>query len=99
MVVPELEAWYFGDPTALMTAGLINESTARRINVNAKFRNLCNLQNAKVEFKSIVGNIGQIAAAELIAPFMDLERNKSVNFQAFVKALRWAEASTTPTIG
>lgn len=93
IVIPELEAWYLGDSAALVAAGFISQLTANRLDKSARFRNLCVLQNAKAEFQKLVGRIGQIHAANSIAPLLDPSRNRSKNFHAFISALAWADES------
>ena len=93
IVVPELEAWYLGDPDALVASGMISVAHASRLRGQAKFRNLCILSNAKQEFNKLVGAVGQIHAAHEIGPHLDLVNNRSPNFHAFVAALRWASAA------
>lgn len=91
IVVPELEAWYLGDPEAIVEAGLISETDGLRIRNHSRFRDLCNLANAKLEFRKFVPKTyGQISVAHEIGPRLRPERNKSANFHAFVDALKWA---------
>lgn len=88
IVMQALEAWYLGDESALRMAGLITQRQADRIAVSAKFRDPDSLGNPKQEFLRLHSEIGQVKLARLIAPHLDLDRNRSGSFRLFVGTLR-----------
>ncbi|MCA3563224.1 MAG: DUF4276 family protein [Methylocystis sp.] len=89
IVMQELESWYLGQPEALSGAGLITQASCDKIKKRAKFRNPDSLGNAKQEFYRLHARENQpIALAELIAPHLKPEDNRSPSFQLFVRTLR-----------
>jgi len=45
-------------------------------------------QNPKTRLKDIVGDYQQIATAQMIAPYIDIEHNRSESFRQFVSGIR-----------
>lgn len=84
----ELEAWYLGDPDALLAATMISARDRDRMIAAAKFRQSDRMTNAKQEFRRLYNEGGQLLAARSLAPHLDPDRNRSVSFKAFVDGAR-----------
>jgi hypothetical protein len=92
IAIEELEAWYFGDWEAVRRAYPDVPTTIPR---RAAFRNSDAIVGGTWEaFERVMqmagyfpGGLGKVAAAQSIAPHMDLARNTSRSFQVFRDAL------------
>lgn len=93
IVVEELEAWYFGDWTAVQAA---YPGVQRTVPAQEKYRDPDAISGGTWEaFERILkrkgyfpGGLRKIEAARTIVPYMDPERNRSRSFQVFCEALR-----------
>ena len=93
IVIEELEAWYFGDWTAVCTA---YPRVSLSIPYKAKYRNPDVIQGGTWEaFERILkragyfaGGLRKIEAARAIAQYMVPEINRSKSFQVFRSALK-----------
>ncbi|MDR0883920.1 MAG: DUF4276 family protein [Oscillospiraceae bacterium] len=81
----ELEAWYFGDLSAVDMA--YNTKLAN-MSAKSKFREPDKIQNPKDELRKLIPTLQQIAGAKTIAPHMNVEANTSRSFQVFVSGVR-----------
>ncbi|MGL4439325.1 MAG: DUF4276 family protein [Bosea sp. (in: a-proteobacteria)] len=89
IVMQELESWYLGQMTALVGCELITSAQLRQLEHKIKFRDPDRLANAKQEFYKLHGRKNQqITLAELIAPHLDVDANRSASFKLFVRTLR-----------
>ena len=95
IVMQCLESWYLGDAQALVEAKLIKPPKAREIENSAKFRNPDRIVNAKQEFFRLHDERGLLAVARLIAPYLDVDRNRSISFKMFVQAVRTLTSERT----
>lgn len=82
IVCHELEAWYLGDMKAIQ-AVFPRFNPARHLK-KSLFRLPDTCQNPKTRLKDIVGDYQQIATAQMIAPYIDIEHNRSESFRQFV---------------
>ncbi len=81
----ELEAWYFGDLTAVSQAyGKNFEGYSNK----KKYRHPDSIENAKDELRKLIPSHQQILGAQLIGVHMEPERNTSPSFQVFVSGVR-----------
>ena len=81
----ELEAWYWGDLDAV---GKAFGKDLSALNRRKKFRDPDRIGNPKQELKRLFPDMGQIEGARKIAPFMDIEKNRSHSFRVFVSGVR-----------
>ena len=86
IVCHELEAWYLGDMKAIQ-AVFPRFNPARHLK-KSLFRLPDTCQNPKTRLKDIVGDYQQIATAQMIAPYIDIEHNRSASFRQFVSGIR-----------
>jgi hypothetical protein len=85
IVCHQLESWYLGDLKAVEKAyGL--HGIARRQGEN-KFRNPDRLANAEQELRRLAPRYQKIGGSRLIAPYMDINSNKSHSFHVFINGL------------
>ncbi len=82
----ELESWYFGDMHALSQA-YGNERMAQ-IKNKSKYRVPDAISNPKEALRQLLPDHQQISGAKRVAPFMSLENNTSVSFQAFLSGVQ-----------
>lgn len=95
IAVEELEAWFFGDPTAISRA---YPGASPNLGANARFRNPDAIAGGTWEALEQVlqhagahrGGLAKIAAARDISRCMDVEKNQSHSFQVFRDGLRAA---------
>lgn len=85
IVCKELEAWYIGDFEAVSKA--YRNFTYQNYVNRAKFRNPdeCNAYN---ELKRILPEFQKVSGAKKIAPFIDVERNKSESFKQTIQGIK-----------
>ncbi len=85
----ELEAWYFGDFPALISAYGSNGSK-RLIDLSRKrkYQVPDNIQNPKEELYRIIPSFQQIAGAKRVAPLMNIDHNTSTSFNAFINGVK-----------
>ncbi len=81
----ELEAWYFGDLDAVSEA---YGKDLRNLKNKKAYRVPDAIVYPKEELKRILPAHQQISGAKRIAPYIDIDGNKSVSFQIFVKGVR-----------
>lgn len=81
----ELEAWYFGDLDAVSEAYGKN---LRKLKKKKSYRIPDDIISPKKELKRILPTLQQISGAKKIAPYIDIEGNRSVSFQMFVKGVQ-----------
>lgn len=81
----ELEAWYFGDLTAV---GQAFDKDISAFSRKSKYRIPDSIGNPKAEIRKIIKNLQQISGAKAIASCMDIERNTSHSFKVFVDGVR-----------
>ena len=82
----ELESWYFGDTNALAEA--YQKPKLRKIANMKKYRVPDEIQTPREDLRKIIPEHQQIQGAKKVAPFMDIEGNRSVSFQQFVKGVK-----------
>ncbi len=82
----EMESWYFGDMCAVSKA--YSKPKLLEYNKKNKYRIPDMIPTPKEELRKILPEYQQISSAKKIAPFIDIENNKSVSFQQFVKGVR-----------
>jgi hypothetical protein len=86
IAVHELESWFLGD---LMAIGLAyNKPDIIKREKQKKYRDPDFLSNPSQELQYIIGHYRKPAAAEKIAPHLDIQRNKSSSFNFFIKELQ-----------
>ena len=85
IVCRELESWYYGDLQAVSEAygGDYTGYAAKR-----GYRNPDSIHNVKKRFYVMVPGHQQVSGARRIAPYMEIERNKSRSFHAFVDGVK-----------
>lgn len=81
----ELEAWYFGDLTAVSSAYGKNFAN---LSVKRKYRDPDTIANAKEELYTLIPTHQQITGAKRIAQHMNIENNTSHSFNVFVSGVR-----------
>lgn len=86
IVCHELEAWYLGDMKAIQ-AVFPRFNPARHLK-KSLFRLPDTCQNPKTRLKDIVGDYQQIATAQMIAPYIDIEHNRSESFREYENSSR-----------
>ncbi|MGL4209719.1 MAG: DUF4276 family protein [Candidatus Adiutrix sp.] len=82
----ELEAWYWGDLLAVELA--FGKPKLQTLSLKRKYRNPDNIVNPKDELQKHVKRYEQLAGAQLIAKYADIERNTSHSFKVFIRSLR-----------
>lgn len=86
IVCHELESWYLGDMDAIEK--VFPRFHSKQFKGKKKFRKPDECINPKQELKKLVGNYPQIATAREIAPYLDIESNKSPSFNCFISGIR-----------
>lgn len=86
IVCHELEAWYLGDADAVHA--VFRHFNPGRYANSVPFRQPDQCVNPKMRLKEIVGDYSQIATARMIAPYLDITRNRSESFRQFVAGIR-----------
>lgn len=81
----ELEAWYFGDLDAVSKAYKKDLSIVKR---KRAFRNPDSIISPKKELKKIIPEHQQISGAQKISEYIDINRNTSPSFHAFVSGIQ-----------
>ena len=90
LAIEELEAWFFGDLTAVRKA---YPRVPRNVEHDAKYRNPDAIKDGTHEALQFLLNayytdrLPKIDVAQKIAPYMEPSRNRSRSFQAFVEGL------------
>ena len=82
----EMEAWYFGDLNALAEA--YKKPKLLKFANMKKYRVPDEIPTPREDLRKIIPEHQQIQGAKIVAPFMDIERNKSDSFQQFVKGVK-----------
>jgi hypothetical protein len=94
IVIEELEAWYFGDHAALRAAF---PDLPQKLEKTATYRTPDTLEDPWEKLEALLrstrrfGNqniLSKVSVAEEIAPHLDITRNDSTSFRAFVTALQ-----------
>ena len=85
IVCKELESWYIGDFEAVHKA--YPKFNPTNFKNKSRFRNpdIC---NASIEMKKIVPEFQKVGGAKKIAPFIDIEKNRSESFQQTISGLK-----------
>jgi hypothetical protein len=86
IVCHELEAWFLGDLQAIERAFELKRLSRQA--GQEKFRQPDLIANATEELKKLVGSYQKIGGARTIAPYLELERNRSHSFQVFIDGVR-----------
>lgn len=88
----EMEAWYFGDPEAVVAAYPNSkfDQWARK----KQYRNPDRILSPKEELRRLIPEHQQINGAKRIAKHMQIERNTSRSFQVFVEGVRRLASQT-----
>lgn len=81
----ELEAWYFGDLTAVSAA---YGKDFTKLSVKRKYRDPDSIANAKEEIYKLIPTHQQITGAKRIAPHMDIDNNSSHSFNVFISGVK-----------
>ena len=87
----ELENWFLGDFEAISAA--FPRFRPDQVRQKAKYRNVDNLANAPQELLKIIPELAgraylsKINTASMISPHLNTERNTSLSFQNFVRAV------------
>ena len=82
----ELESFYLGDLAAVGNA--IGASNLPQQQRKAKYRSPDKLANPAQELKSIAPEYQKISGSRAIAPYMNLEKNRSASFNALITGVR-----------
>ena len=81
----ELEAWYFGDLTAVSKAYGIKTGYIKK---KAKYRKPDEIIGPKRELQKLLPQLQQIDGAKKIARVMDIENNSSPSFHCLIDGVR-----------
>ena len=81
----ELEAWYIGEPDALVDA--FGNESLRRIGAKALYRDPDSVVRPSAEIVKLIPEFQKIAGARRMAPRISKERNRSRSFHAFISGL------------
>ncbi|WP_218082987.1 DUF4276 family protein [Anthocerotibacter panamensis] len=87
IVCQELEAWFLGDFLAIESA-FSRPGLAAKYQNKQKFRNPDNLGSPSNEIEKLLREYNKVSGAQLIAPHLDFECNRSPSFQAFLMGVR-----------
>ena len=85
IVCDELEAWYFGDLSAVSCA---YGKDYAQLAAKKKYRAPDKLKNAKQELRKIIPTYQPIDGAKRIATHMDVDNNTSKSFNIFVSGVK-----------
>ncbi|WP_328614969.1 DUF4276 family protein [Amycolatopsis sp. NBC_00355] len=92
VVIDELESWFLGDVPALCAA---YDKVPKDLDKRARYRDPDGTGKASRALEDLLRSKGyfrdrlpKVAAAEAIAPHMDIENNRSKSFQVFRDGLR-----------
>ena len=85
IVCNELESWYFGDSTAVSNA---YGKDYMHLALKRKYRVSDRIKNVKQELKKIIPEYQPLSGARIIAGHMDVDRNTSKSFKAFVSGVK-----------
>ena len=83
IVMQELEAWFLGDPEALMAAGLM-----RRGQYPAFLRDPEAQAQPVTQLRKLEAGYGKVSGARRIAPHLDPARNAACSFHSTINAIR-----------
>lgn len=84
--IPKLEAWFLGDLSAVEQGLQLNGIA--RLQIKSKFRDPDLLANAEDELRKLTDMPGKVIRARSIAPYMNIEDNRSHSFNIFISGLR-----------
>lgn len=87
----ELEAWYFGDPTAMAEA--FEDTTLSRIGKKARYRQPDAIAHPSKELERLVPSFQKISGARTMARFISCDRNVSRSFQVTMNGIKRAVES------
>ncbi|HXJ19108.1 MAG TPA: DUF4276 family protein [Polyangia bacterium] len=82
----ELEAWYFGDPSAVARAYEMPKLEARIAEAAGLYAD--EIFKPSTRLKEILPEFQKISGARRIAPHLSLEENGSRSFHAFIEGIR-----------
>lgn len=80
----EVEAWYFGDLSALSKA---YGKDFTYLSKKKKYRVPDDIINPRQELRKLIPEHEQISAAKKIAPYMDVESNTSTSFKVLISGI------------
>jgi hypothetical protein len=86
IVCHELESWFLGDLAAVEKAFKIKGLAKKQ--QSKKFRIPDRLANASQELEKLVKNYDKRLGARAIAPYLELDKNRSYSFQVFIKGIQ-----------
>jgi len=92
IVCRELEAWYLGDLLAIETA--YPRFKANSISSKASLRTVDSIHKPSKYLLNVIPELGnkerlpKLETAEKIAPFLDIDRNKSESFKQTIQAIK-----------
>ena len=91
IAVQELDAWYFGDPTALALA--FDNEQLRLIGRKKQYRDPDSISVPSVELEKLVPQFQKISGARLMAKYLDSSDNRSHSFRVFMNGVvrLWSE--------
>jgi hypothetical protein len=91
----ELESWYWGDMAAIEAA--FKKQGLQRLTRQRNYRHPDSIGNPKHELKRYLPQYEPLAGARAIAEYIDISRNTSHSFQAFInKVDEFARLSPLP---
>lgn len=88
IVCHELESWFLGDLKAVEKAFNLNNNELGKLQNKNKYRNPDKIINGKEELRKLIPYYLPNTHAGIIAQNLDLQNNKSVSFQVFIKTLQ-----------
>jgi hypothetical protein len=82
----ELESWYLADLAAVSLAfGMPHLASRQSV---SKYRNPDSMECPSAELKRLVPSYQKVGGSRTIAPFLDLDNNRSRSFSHFVESIR-----------
>lgn len=82
----ELESWYLADLAAVEKA--YNKNNISSLQNKNKFRNPDHLENPSKELKSLVPEYQKINGSRIIAPYLNIENDRSRSFYHFINSIK-----------
>lgn len=82
----ELESWYLADLAAVSSAFGMPHLASRQ--AESKYRNPDSIESPSAELKRLVPSYQKVGGSRSIAPFLDLDNNRSRSFSHFVESIR-----------
>ena len=82
----ELQSWYLADLAAVEKA--YNKNNISSLQNKNKFRNPDHLENPSKELKSLVPEYQKINGSRIIAPYLNIENDRSRSFYHFINSIK-----------